>query len=338
MALRRLQALEEFTDLGSGFQLAMRDLEIRGAGNLLGGEQSGFILEMGFELYQKILEEAVLELRHEEFEELFPDDRQRRRSYANQDVAVELDTDALIPHAFIPADTDRYDIYRRLCNATEQRQVDVVYDELRDRFGALPVEVEELLFAVRLRIVAIPTGFVRIAVRGERMIIELPPEENTAWYDDIFQSVMALLAGMSNCRLVQHGKRLVIEVILADRQEALFALERFAGLMRAPSVLPLRPAGRHAALQYRWMVRCVRRSRSSVPMFTMPSWRTLFDRSAHGLTLTYRNFPWWPCRAGRGRSQVCALVCQWLRGSVLHRQQSSSVCPRRQPSCTHQRR
>lgn len=236
MALRRLQALEEFTDLGSGFQLAMRDLEIRGAGNLLGGEQSGFILEMGFELYQKILEEAVLELRHEEFEELFPDDRQRRRSFANQDVAVELDTDALIPNAFIPADTDRYDIYRRLYNATEQRQVDVVYDELRDRFGALPAEVEELLFAVRLRIVAIPTGFVRIAVRGERMIIELPPEENTAWYDDIFQSVMALLAGMSNCRLVQHGKRLVIEVILPDRQEALFALERFAGLMRAPSV------------------------------------------------------------------------------------------------------
>ncbi|MFM8772209.1 MAG: transcription-repair coupling factor, partial [Candidatus Kapaibacterium sp.] len=185
MALRRLQALEEYTDLGSGFKLAMRDLEIRGAGNLLGGEQSGFILEMGFELYQKILEEAVLELRHDEFQELFPDDSARRRSFANNDVAVELDTDALIPHSFIPADTDRYDVYRRLYNATEQRQVDVVYDELRDRFGTLAPEAEELLYAVRLRIAAIPTGFVRVAVRGERMNIELPAEENTAWYDDV---------------------------------------------------------------------------------------------------------------------------------------------------------
>lgn len=236
MALRRLQALEEYTDLGSGFKLAMRDLEIRGAGNLLGGEQSGFILEMGFELYQKILEEAVLELRHEEFEELFPNDSQRRRSFANQDVAVELDTDALIPHAFIPADTDRYEIYRRLYNSTEQRQVDVVYDELRDRFGTLPSEVEELLFAVRLRIASIPTGFVRVAVRGERMIIELPPEENSAWYEEVFQNIVASLGGMSNCRLVQHGKRLVIEVILPDRQEALFVIERFAALVRVPPV------------------------------------------------------------------------------------------------------
>lgn len=232
MALRRLQALEEYTDLGSGFKLAMRDLEIRGAGNLLGGEQSGFIMEMGFELYQKILEEAVLELRHDEFQELFPDESQRRRSFANNDVAVELDTDALIPHSFIPADTDRYDVYRRLYNATEQRQVDVVYDELRDRFGTLPPETEELLYAVRLRIAAIPTGFVRIAVRGERMIVELPSEENTAWYDDVFQRLMTPLGEFSNARLVQHGKRLVIEVILHDRHEAQFILERFASIVR----------------------------------------------------------------------------------------------------------
>ncbi|MBU3678339.1 MAG: transcription-repair coupling factor [Candidatus Kapabacteria bacterium] len=233
MALRRLQALEEYTDLGSGFKLAMRDLEIRGAGNLLGGEQSGFILEMGFELYQKILEEAVLELRHDEFQELFPDDSARRRSFANNDVAVELDTDALIPHSFIPADTDRYDVYRRLYNATEQRQVDVVYDELRDRFGALPPEAEELLYAVRLRIAAIPTGFVRVAVRGERMIVELPAEENTAWYDEVFQRLMTPLAEFSNARLVQHGKRLVIEVILSDRHEAQFVLDRFASVVRS---------------------------------------------------------------------------------------------------------
>jgi transcription-repair coupling factor (superfamily II helicase) len=235
LALRRLQALEEFTDLGSGFQLAMRDLEIRGAGNLLGGEQSGFILEMGFELYQKILEEAVLELRHEEFNELFADDRSRAVSFANDDVAVELDTDALIPHSYVPADTDRYDVYRRLYNAQEQRQVDVVYDELRDRFGALPAEAQELLFAVRLRIAAIPTGFVRVVVRQNRLLIELPSEEHTTWYERVFKGILAPLTDMKNARVVQHGKRLMIEVLLDARDEAVIVMERFAALVRTSS-------------------------------------------------------------------------------------------------------
>jgi transcription-repair coupling factor (superfamily II helicase) len=235
VALRRLQALEEFTDLGSGFQLAMRDLEIRGAGNLLGGEQSGFILEMGFELYQKILDEAVLELRHEEFQSLYHDQRQQRVDFTNEDVAVELDTDALIPKAFVPSDTERYEIYRRLYNAHEPRMVDVVYDELRDRFGALPPEAEELLFAVRLRIAAMPTGFVRVIVRQPRLVIELPPEENTQWYERVFKGILAPLTEMPNARFAQHGKKLVIEAQIADRMEALHVIEHFAGLVRMVS-------------------------------------------------------------------------------------------------------
>ncbi|MEY3385672.1 MAG: hypothetical protein RIR53_483 [Bacteroidota bacterium] len=232
VALRRLQALEEYTDLGSGFQLAMRDLEIRGAGNLLGGEQSGFILEMGFELYQKILDEAVLELRQEEFQSLFHDERLQKVDFTNEDVAVELDTDALIPKAYIPSDTDRYEIYRRLYNAHEPRMVDVVFDELRDRFGTLPPEAEELLFAVRLRIAAMPTGFVRVSVREQRLVLELPSEEHTSWYDHVFKGILAPISDMPDVRLVQHGKRLVIEARLADRAEALHIIEQFSHLVR----------------------------------------------------------------------------------------------------------
>jgi transcription-repair coupling factor (superfamily II helicase) len=235
LALRRLQALEEYTDLGSGFQLAMRDLEIRGAGNLLGGEQSGFILEMGFELYQKILDEAVLELRHDEFSELFGEDKQARRDYANEDLAVELDTDALLPKAFIPADTDRYEIYKRLYNAHEQRQVDVVYDDMRDRFGQLPTEAEELLFAVRLRIAALPTGFVRLVLRDHALRIELPAEDQTAWYDDVFRRILAPVSTMPNARVIQSGKRVFIEVQLGRRDEALVVLEQFASLINPPA-------------------------------------------------------------------------------------------------------
>lgn len=220
MALRRLQALEEYTDLGSGFQLAMRDLEIRGAGNLLGGEQSGFILDMGFELYQKILDEAVEELKHDEFAELFAGTKELKRDFSNEDIAVELDADALLPRSYIPADTERFDVYKRLYNAHDIIEVDRVYDELRDRFGPLPPEAEELLFAVKLRILALPSGIVRVNVRGNRLVMELPPDTQTAWYTHVFKRILTALATMPNAKFVQQGKRLIIDVVIGHREEA----------------------------------------------------------------------------------------------------------------------
>ena len=227
-ALRRLQALEEYTDLGSGFQLAMRDLEIRGAGNLLGGEQSGFIMDMGFELYQKILDEAVTELRHEEFSELFAGTKKLAYNFTNEDIAVEVDADALLPKAYIPGDTDRYDVYKRLYSAHEQQDVDLVYNELRDRFGTLPPEAEELLFAVRLRIAALPSGFMRVNVRDARLLIELPAEIDLRWYDKVFKSILPLITTIPNTRFVQNGKRLLVEVLLGRREDAVRILEQFS--------------------------------------------------------------------------------------------------------------
>ncbi len=221
IALRRLQALEEFTDLGSGFQLAMRDLEIRGAGNLLGGEQSGFIMDMGFELYQKILDEAVEELRADEFAELFGDKKMRRQSFVNEDVAIELDVDALLPSTWISADTDRYDAYKRLYNAHDEHEIDAVFAELRDRFGALPPEAEHLWYAVRMRIAALPTGFVRVALRDHTMILELPPDADKTYFEQAFPRLLPLITSMPNARFVQHGKRLIIEIQLSRRDDAI---------------------------------------------------------------------------------------------------------------------
>ena len=116
VSLRRLQAIEEFTDLGSGFQLAMRDMEIRGAGNLLGGEQSGFINEIGFDLFQKILEEAVQELRNDEFSDLFKDTKKKPNLFKNDDISIELEFDAMFPPDYIESDTERFSYYKALYN------------------------------------------------------------------------------------------------------------------------------------------------------------------------------------------------------------------------------
>lgn len=234
-SLRRLQALEEFTDLGSGFQLAMRDLEIRGAGNLLGGEQSGFIMEMGFELYQKILEEAVGELHAEEFSELFAGRPTSRTQFANDDVAIELDTDALLPKSYIPTDTDRYDAYKRLYNADTDAEVDVVFSELRDRFGTLPPEGEELHFAVRLRIAALPLGFVRVNIKDSSLLLELPPESDVAYYERAFPRLLASVTAMPNARFSQNGKRLFVNVELGRREDSIAVLNQLSEALHADS-------------------------------------------------------------------------------------------------------
>lgn len=233
VALRRLQALEEHTDLGSGFQLAMRDLEIRGAGNLLGGEQSGFIMDMGFELYQKILDEAVQELRHDEFSDLFGTVKDDAKRFVNEDISIELDVDALLPKSYIPTDTERYEAYKRLYNAHDDAEVDAVFADLRDRYGNLPAEAEELLLAVRLRIASMPTGFVRVNLRGTRLLLELPPESQTVWYEHAFQRILPLVTTMRNTRFVQQPKRLLVQIDLDRRDDAMFTLRSFADAITA---------------------------------------------------------------------------------------------------------
>ena len=180
-AIRRLQALQEFTELGSGFNLAMRDLEIRGAGNLLGGEQSGFILEMGFEMYQRIVAEAVGELREAEFSDLFP--AAARTASSARQTLIESDIEALIPDIYIESDAERLDVYRRLYAMETIDEVSGLRTELRDRFGEFPEEVDHLLQLVDLKIMAGERGLRGIELDKDRIVLTLPPEDERSFYE-----------------------------------------------------------------------------------------------------------------------------------------------------------
>lgn len=166
---QRLTAIGQFTDLGSGLQIALRDLEIRGAGNLLGGEQSGHIATVGFDLYVKLLSEAVDEARGE-------------RAQPKADVKIDLPVDAHLPAIWIPREGLRLEAYRRIAEATEAASIDEVRAELVDRYGELPAQAEELLTIARIKLLAGPRGartvsFANDQVRIEPMILEPAEKE-----------------------------------------------------------------------------------------------------------------------------------------------------------------
>ena len=236
-AIRRLQAIEEHTDLGSGFHLAMRDLEIRGAGNLLGAEQSGFIAELGLETYQKIVDEAVRELRHDEFSGMFPESE--LLNVSNEDLAVELDGDALLPESYVPKDTERFEFYKRLFNARTERSLEDISGELRDRYGALPPQAENLLFAVRLRLAALPAGFDRLLVSSAQLTIEISASIAEQYIKLAFPRIVERVSQRDGARFKQNQKRIIIEIPVQHRDEALTVVQSLAldvqeALVRAP--------------------------------------------------------------------------------------------------------
>ena len=218
-AIRRLQALQEFTELGSGFNLAMRDLEIRGAGNLLGAEQSGFILEMGFELYQRIVAEAVGELREQEFSELFPSDGTLKTT-PGVETLIESDIEALIPEVYVDSDAERLDLYRRLYAFTGENEVAELRSELRDRFGEYPEEVEHLLSLVELKLVAARLRLRSVELTRSTLLLTLPPEDDQSFYESVqdgrspFDMFMEAARRLPNGRaqLLQEGKTLRLEI------------------------------------------------------------------------------------------------------------------------------
>ena len=173
----------------------MRDLEIRGAGNLLGGEQSGFILEMGFEMYQRVVEEAVAELKNEEFQELVEKKigEEKRKTV---ETIIETDIEALIPEIYIEHDAERLDIYRRLYRCESIENVNAIRAELKDRFGEYPEEVEHLFQQIELKVIAAKTGFIKVELDGDGLALYFPPPEEKTFYegeDAPFQKIMGHL-------------------------------------------------------------------------------------------------------------------------------------------------
>lgn len=221
VALQRLQSVQEFTELGSGFNLALRDMEIRGAGNLLGAEQSGFIMEMGFEMYQRIVEEAVQELKEQEFREILT---QPPREMAEKwsGTIIETDMEALIPDVYVESDQERLDIYRRLYVTKNRGDVEEIREELRDRFGDFPEEVDQLLRQVEVKTLASRLHFAKVELSGQQLLLFLPESTDEFFYgkgDDPhapFQAIMQKLSSVNEekFQLQQEGSILKLRITL----------------------------------------------------------------------------------------------------------------------------
>lgn len=166
---KRLAALEEFSDLGDGFKVAMRDLDIRGAGNLLGAEQSGFISDLGFDTYHKILDDAIQELKETDFKDLFAAELAEKAKLIVQDCVIETDLEILIPDTYINNTSERLQLYSRLDNIKDEDQLERFTAEMIDRFGPVPPSVHELINSVRLRWLGERLGFEKLSLKGDRL-------------------------------------------------------------------------------------------------------------------------------------------------------------------------
>ena len=193
-ARKRIRTLEENSDLGSGFQIAMKDLDIRGAGNLLGGEQSGFISDIGFETYQKILEEAVHELKETEFKDLFKEDLDKKRQYV-RDVEIDTDIEMLIPDAYIPVIQERLLLYTELDTIENEEGLMAFKAKLKDRFGPIPKQVDELVNALRLRWICKELGFERLSFKNNKLRCFFVANAQSSYFEsDLFQNILKFVS------------------------------------------------------------------------------------------------------------------------------------------------
>ncbi len=216
-ARRRLRAIEEFSDLGSGFNIAMQDLDIRGAGNLLGAEQSGFIADIGFETYQKIMNEAVAELRAEGLHVPGLSDGEQEvvdEMRFIDDAHIDIEVEAALPDAYVSQQAERLKLYRELDSTKDEEALQAFESRLADRFGPLPRAAKELLNVVRLRWEAIRLGMERVKVKNGLMIVHFVGEENSPFYKS--EAFMTLLQRVTQRPdrfvLKQHNNRLAMTV------------------------------------------------------------------------------------------------------------------------------
>lgn len=233
---RRLQAIENFSDLGSGIHIAMQDLDIRGAGNLLGAEQSGFIADLGYETYQKILAEAVTELKNDEFADLYAEELQRTGHLSGElfvdDCTVECDLHAYFPETYVPGATERMMLYRELDSLSTDEQIAAFRQRLEDRFGPVPIEGEELLRIVPLRVLGRKAGAERLTLKNRRMTLSFVSNPDSAFYrSDTFGRIIEFATNSyQRCRLDESkGHRRMIVNDVTSVEAALKVLQLMLG-------------------------------------------------------------------------------------------------------------
>lgn len=237
-AKRRLQAIENFSDLGSGIHIAMQDLDIRGAGNMLGAEQSGFIADLGYETYQKILSEAVTELKNDEFAELYADEiKAGEEKISGEDFVdectVESDLELLFPNEYIPSSSERMLLYRELDKLELDRDVEAFKERLVDRFGKIPPEGEELIRIVPLRRLAKRLGVEKAVLKGGKMILYFVSNPDSPYYQSAaFGKIIDYMAKYPRvCNLrEQNGRRSMIVKDITDVDSAVRILQEIVSL------------------------------------------------------------------------------------------------------------
>ena len=228
---KRLTTLEQYSDLGSGFQIAMRDLDIRGAGNMLGGEQSGFIAEIGFEMYQKILDEAIRELKRKDFKELFKEEIAQQDDFV-KDCTIDTDLEILIPDNYVESITERLSLYSRLDNCGNEIQLEEFHKEMLDRFGPIPDEVEDLFTTVRCRKTAVLLGFEKMLLKDNTLKCFFVSNPDSPYFQsETFNGILRYIQTQTNkAKLKQVGKNgiLIVEKIrtMNELWEFLHSMEK----------------------------------------------------------------------------------------------------------------
>ncbi|GAK88511.1 transcription-repair coupling factor [Nonlabens ulvanivorans] len=179
-ARKRIQAVETFSELGSGFNIAMKDLEIRGAGDILGGEQSGFMNEIGFDTYQKILNEAIEELKENEFKDLY--DEEKVEKIHVSDVTIDTEFELLFPDDYINSITERLALYSKLNELNNEAELEVFKKELEDRFGELPDQADDLLTSIKLKWIAARMGLEKVIMKQDKLIGYFIADQQSNFY------------------------------------------------------------------------------------------------------------------------------------------------------------
>jgi transcription-repair coupling factor (superfamily II helicase) len=222
---KRLQTLEQFSDLGSGFQIAMRDLDIRGAGNLLGGEQSGFMAEIGFEMYQKILAEAVRELKRSDFKELFEEEISKQDDFV-QDCTIDTDLEIMIPDSYVESIGERLSLYTRMDQTENDEELALMEIELADRFGPIPNSVNDLFITIRCRRIAIALGFEKMTLKDETLRCFFINRPDSPYFEsNTFKQLLAYAqTAMNKAHFKQVGRSFVLVIKDIKNMEQCFAL------------------------------------------------------------------------------------------------------------------
>lgn len=217
-ARRRLEALETFSDLGSGFNLAMQDLDIRGAGNLLGSEQSGFMEDLGYETYQKILSQAVTELKNEEFNDLYQEEMKEGEQLTGDDFvddcAVDSDLEMYFPDSYVPGSAERMLLYRELDHLDRDEEVEAFRQRMIDRFGPIPQEGDELIHVVGLRRVGKLLGCEKILLKGGAMQLQFVSNVDSPFYrSQMFSRVIAYATShIQDCALKEKNNKRILRI------------------------------------------------------------------------------------------------------------------------------